>query len=452
MSDFDLPRWTAPTHGDILSSSTSSQPSYLYAGAGSAGGGSNPGGAGAPPPPSLLAAGGRQPSSAQVHALQSPSRATRISQLLDNDLGSGGPYTPPAGAYQQQQQTQQQQQQQANLARSASLGGPALTARGRRHRVQDDLEGAFHEDADMSGPGSQTPGGGSGYSSGAYYTPGHHHSHSAAAPVPPASADAYQDSYFGTTGLGGTPRRANTHRESAARAPLSPPGAGAPLADPYSPQMAPPSAGSAQYSPALGGYAYSSERQPRTNPSTPYGHSRSHSRVNADGGAGALGSPLSFQQASGGAYAGYGGMDLSTSPQPPPGHAHLGAGVGLTHSVSTPSSPIGGMQHYGFVPQPGYDAHGGMHAMAIDMPPPPPRRAAPADVFRHIRDARDLQPRLNPSPANRRIDPATQDMLSVSLRRLGPGRRTDELCVTATEAADDASCGNVSDVQSRVPI
>jgi hypothetical protein len=446
MSDFDLPRWTAPTHDHVLSSSTSNQPSYLYAGTASPGGGGTPG-AGAPPPPSLLAGGGRpQPS---------PSRTTRLTQLLDSDLGSASPYGPPPAVGASPYQQQQGPPQQASLGRSASFGGAALTARGRRNRVQDDLEGAFHEDADMAGPQTPSAPASGGYPAGAYYTPGHHHSLSAVS-GPPPSADQYQESYFGSGALGGTPRRANTHRDAASRAPLSPPAAsaGPPLSDPYSPPQLSAGGGGGQYSPALGGYAYGGgERAARTNPSSPYAHSRSHSHVNTDSGSGGLSSPLSFAQAPGGAYAPYGGMELSTSPQPP-AH-HLGSGGPHGHSVSTPSSPTAGMHHYGFAPQHGYDTHPGAHQMAVDMPPPPPRRVAPVDAFRRVRDARDLQPRnLNQSTVNRRIDPMTQEILSVRPRVVRALMRADtDGCVDAAfEATDDAPRGHVPDMQPCLPL
>jgi hypothetical protein len=102
-------------------------------------------------------------------------------------------------------------------------------------------------------------------------------------------------------------------------------------------------------------------------------------------------------------------MDTSTSPQPP---AHLATPGHHAHSLSTPNTPLSHAYSY-------YGQQQQEHAMPVDMPPPPPpppqRRR---EGFKRVRDARDLQPNLNPTQANQRMDHVTGEMLTVrGLRR-----------------------------------
>lgn len=404
--DFDLPRWQPQSaHDAALSSShQAAQAAYLYPGAGPP----------PPPPPQSLvpssSAGGRPPPSFQQQQPHSPPTATavrqvRLNQLLDQDHGSamaGGPYSPGG---------------QNNLSRSASLGG-ALGNRGRRHRVQDDLEGAFHDDThDMTSTPAQPA-----YNSPSFYQPpppAHHHTPSNGS----GNSDAYADPYFSP---GGTlaPRRANTQRDSAttsrpAHSPHSESRGAAPLADPYSPPQQSP------YSPILSTYAYA-DRQ-RANPSSPYAHSRSHSRVKNDG----LTSPMSAQfspntggngggSGSGGGYSSYSAMDVSTSPHPPPTHQNVAAhlttpGGTIQHSISTPSSPLSYQHQYQNPlsgPSPYFSSHD-PNAMMVEAQQQQQAPKRKAEGFRRVRDQRDLQPVVNAGNTNRRMDHLTGEYLTV---------------------------------------
>jgi hypothetical protein len=395
--DFDLPRWqTQSGHEHTLSSSqqaaqAASQASYLYPH--HSGGGGIP-----PPPPSLIPASSNNMRLHQQQSPQGASRQMRINQLLDPDNASGGQYSPGG--------TGGGNAGNSNLSRSTSLGG-AFAGRNRRPRAQDDLEGAFHDDGGQDATSSA-------YAASAYYTPSapsHAHTHSAASA---GSGDHYSESYF-TPANGLSPRRAHTQRDptsssvhSAAQSPRRTDVA--PLADPYSPPTQQPQ--QAQYSPSVSGYGYGDrsqqqqQQQQRANPPTPYTtHSRSHSRVSASDAAGAYQSPPQTSSAYG-AYP----MDVSTSPNPP---ALLGTPAHVQMSHSTPSSPHAHNTHYhgshSLAPSPYYSAPD-PHAMAVEPAQPQRRRV---EGFRRVRDARDLQPRINPRPDNRRLDPLTGEYLSV---------------------------------------
>ncbi|KAH9929488.1 uncharacterized protein BXZ73DRAFT_24234, partial [Epithele typhae] len=202
--DFDLPRWHTQSIHDPLSSSAqaaqaAAQAPYLY-------------NAGPPPQAANRLPPIQQPPSGS-------SRQPRINQLLDEDHQFGvnqSPYTT------------------SGLARSLSLGGSAATnsSRGRRHHMQDDLEGAFHVEGD--GAQRQTPA--SLYPSSVAY----HSQQTGAGPNPSAAAtggDPYQDAYFTGPGVH-TPKRSQTQHESgSSRAPRSPQRSqgGNSYLDPYSP-------------------------------------------------------------------------------------------------------------------------------------------------------------------------------------------------------------------------
>lgn len=386
-----------------------------------------------PPPPASLVAGsgantaGRYASSgssSNLPATLSPgggsnaaSRQTRLAQLLDSDLG-GSPtsYNQSTSAYQQAQQSPH-----SHLSRSTSLSTATLAARaaggGRgARRAQDDLEGAFHDDApdrdvSMGSVYANNPGN-------AYYSPAL--AGSAQPPPPNNNQDPYSsDSYFtpggqGQTNTGLTPRRANTHRDpttSSSRQnlnqPLSPAAGHTPL-DPYSPQQqqtltSSQSGGgtstlySSYYNPPPPPSGPGSGRATQV-PGSPYSssaqHSRSASRVHDPTSAG---SPLGFPTGTA-QYASYStnAMDLSTSPHPPLSLPQQQS----THSLSTPSTPLSHAYHsYGG----GGGYYGDAHAMSVDAPPPPPPPRRRIEGFRRVRETRDLQPRIVQT-AHRRVD------------------------------------------------
>ncbi|KAI1794082.1 hypothetical protein LXA43DRAFT_867179, partial [Ganoderma leucocontextum] len=233
--DFDLPRWHTQSIHDSLSSSaqaaqSAAQASYLYSQG---------------PPPQ---AANRLP---PIHQPPSgSSRQPRINQLLDEDHQFGVNPSPYSAG---------------NLARSLSLGGSSTaSSRGRRHHLQDDLEGAFHVDGDTSQ--RQTPA--SLYSPSVAYHAAQQGAGSASA------ADPYQDAYY--AGPNGpnlhTPKRSQTqHEPSSSRAPRSPqrqPQSNSFL-DPYSPP---------QYNSASSNnYPYSPTTEQRSFQGAGY-QSQSHSR------------------------------------------------------------------------------------------------------------------------------------------------------------------------------
>ena len=130
--DFDLPRWHTQQPHDALSSSAQAAQSAAQASS------YNLYGQGPPP----LAGGVSASRLPAIHQSPTgPSRQPRITQLLDEDQQyamNASPYLSPG----------------TTLSRSTSLGGAAITARGRRHHMQDDLEGAFSADPNS---GSRQP-------------------------------------------------------------------------------------------------------------------------------------------------------------------------------------------------------------------------------------------------------------------------------------------------------
>ncbi|KAI0775662.1 hypothetical protein BD413DRAFT_439953, partial [Trametes elegans] len=238
--DFDLPRWHTQSIHDNLSSSaqaaqSAAQASYLY-----------PQG---PPPqaPNRLPPIHQPPSSS--------SRQPRINQLLDEDQQFGlnpSPYS------------------SGGLSRSLSLGGStSASSRGRRHHLQDDLEGAFHVDGDVSQ--RQTP-------QSTYPPPIAYHGPPQGGGANAAgsgnAADPYQDAYYASSN---PPKRSQTqHEPSSSRATRSPHRApqGNNLLDPYSPQYNPSSANPYPYSPTT--------EQQKPFSGGGYSHSRSHSQSKAE--------------------------------------------------------------------------------------------------------------------------------------------------------------------------
>lgn len=160
-------------------------------------------------------------------------------------------------------------------------------------------------------------------------------------------------------------------------------------------------------------------------------------------------------------YSAYPAMDVSTSPHPSAGH-HGGVATHLTtpggtvqpHAISTPSSPLGYQHQQYATPIGGSSPYYGAHdsnAMVVEVQQQQKRKA---EGFRRVRDQRDLQPVVNTSNINRRIDHMTGDYLTVRSRCsiAGDWRVTNGRCLPAIEAVDDEPRGYVSPVQPAVPI
>ncbi|CCM01143.1 uncharacterized protein FIBRA_03191 [Fibroporia radiculosa] len=358
--DFDLPRWSTQTHDGLSSSAqaaqSAAQASYLYAQG---------------PPPS----GGANRLPPIQQSSSGSSRPPRISQLLDEDQSYAMSSLPYAS--------------NSQLGRSVSLGGAGSSSRGRRHHLQDDLEGAFNVEGDA----------------------GHRHSQQGVQAAYP-SADTANDpggatqqygvTFYATSGAH-QPKRAQTQHDAstssrAQRSPHRGAATNTSLLDPYSPQQN-------QYSSSAAGtpYAYSpsSEQQRAYVPGGYQSHSQTHSRsqsqVKGEGMTPPIPPPYSPQsstQTFTNAYP----MD-TTSPAPPSQtlSAHRPA---KQTSVSQPATPLS-YGHPSQSPhiQPQY--FGQDHQpMAIEVPPPKRR----ASGLRRVRDHRDLRPHIESQPGNRRID------------------------------------------------
>ncbi|OBZ67161.1 Dual specificity protein kinase YAK1 [Grifola frondosa] len=371
MTDFDLPRWhNQALHDGGLSSSaqaaqSAAQASYMYSQAPPL-----------PPPPA-----GTQ--SSRIHQPPSgSSRQPRINQLLDEDqqfgTGSLPPYSPNGG-----------------LGRSLSLGGATGTSssRGRRHHMQDDLEGAFNVDGDTNQrhtPQSLYP------PSIAYQTS----SAGSANTTGSASnaADPYQDAYFAGTGVH-TPKRSHTQHDAgssrALRSPHRAPNQAAPIVDPYSPQH--------YTSPSSNSYPYSPSAEHRSFPAATYqSHSRSQSQVKGE----PMSPPIPPP-----AYSPHAGAQPSlyspgypmdtTSPAPSSSQNLTAQRPARQTSISQPATPLSF----------GHNAQNSQGSAQYAPPPPdylpmavevPPKRRATG--LRRVRDHRDLRPFVNQHPQGRRMD------------------------------------------------
>jgi dual specificity protein kinase YAK1 len=387
---FDLPRWQ--TQIDPLSSTAqAAQASYHYSG---------------PPPPPPQVSSQRQ----SVHPGQAPTRQPRISQLVEQEQQMAPSLSPYSTGGQSQ------------LARSASLGGNAggnlASSRIRRHHPSDDLEGAFNVDNQgMVGPRQQPQlSHNTYYSSSVGYQPpsltGTGSANAAASPT-----DPYSDMYYNGS-ASHPPKRlqpgqhdlSSSSATRGGRSPLRVPNtpiSNSPL-EQYSHQS--------QYSPTTASYPYGNTVDQRTHPVTYQSHSRNHSQVKTE----SLTPPISTSYASQTtnistpnystsiSASGYqNAYSMDTSSPHPPMPSHLSTQVAsIKTSHSNPSTPLSYLH-----PNTSQGSHyySQDQAMAVD---PPPKRRAPG--FRRIRTQQELQPRLDVSPAGRRMG-ADGQYLSVSL-------------------------------------
>lgn len=390
--DFDLPRWhTQPLHDGLSSSAqaaqSAAQASYLYA-------------PGPPqPPPQASALPNRLP---PIH--QSPTGSSRqqprITQILDEDQHySMNPLAYPQGN---------------PLSRSASLGGGSSGAssslRGKRHHLQDDLEGAFNVDSDPSQRQPQQ--GAQGASNSLYPSSMPYQSIGGASAQSTGSGgnapDPYQDAYF-TNASSHLPKRSQTQHDptTSSRPPRSPhrnaTGSNN-LLDPYSPaqnQYTSQSTGSYPYSP-------SSEHQRSFAQGTySQSHSRSHSQVKGEQLSPGV-SPYSPSQTTAASSTIYGQSYPMETTSPAPPQTLTAQRVPRQTSISQPATPLS----YGHSPQNAPSpAHfyGQDQAMAVEVAPPKRRPSG----LRRIRDHRELRPVVNAQSSSRRLD-ANGGYLSVS--------------------------------------
>ncbi|KAF7428224.1 dual specificity protein kinase yak1 [Pleurotus ostreatus] len=369
-SAFDLPRWQ--THLDPVPSSIQAQPSYHYA---------QP----PPPPPQSMTAGPAQRLPPIQHQASAGAvrQQPRISQLLEQDqqLGVNSPsYLSPT---------------QSQLSRSASLGGgPGNSASasrgGRRHHQLEDLEGAFHGGTQTPSRQLSQPGPNSLYSSSVGYQP-----QSLAGTNPPPnpptsmSADTYSDMYYTNPNEQPPKRAATTHDSSTSsrggRSPLRSTNQSGPnaLLDPYSPQQYSPS-NSASYT------TYASPPDQRNSQPTVY-HARNQSQVKTEPSDPSF-SPRTPMHATTAFPPSAYSME-SGSPHPSSqSQSHLNTHTpARPTSISNPGTP---MSAYHPSSSPYYQDQ----AMAVDAPSQR-RRVG----LRRIRDARELQPRVDVQPVGRRM-------------------------------------------------
>ncbi|KAG7098744.1 hypothetical protein E1B28_000654 [Marasmius oreades] len=248
------------------------------------------------------------------------------------------------------------------LARSASFSTAA-----RRHRQQPaDLE-ASHSMQQSSQNSFYSP-------SVAYHSP----SMAPNSLSSPASASA--DPYSDISRSGRSPLRGPPASNSGS------------LLDPYSPQH------SSQYSPTANTaypYAAASDQRPHPPPQSNYStHSRSHSQVKNEPMSPPVNPSYSPQTPlhPGSVYspASY-GMDTSSPglPQPP---SHLTPHAARKNSVSQPPTPLSYMNQ----------SSSAYYSQEQNMQVDPPQRRR-ASGFRRVRDARDIQPRLDAPSTDRRM-------------------------------------------------
>lgn len=379
---FDLPRWQ--TQIDPLSSTAqaahAAQASYHYSG---------------PPPPPPQVSSQRQ----SVHPGQGPTRQPRISQLLEQEQQMAPSLSPYSTGGQSQ------------LARSASLGGNAggnlASSRIRRHHPSDDLEGAFNVDNQgMVGPRQQPQlSHNTYYSSSVGYQPpsltGTGSVNAAASPT-----DPYSDMYYNGS-ASHPPKRLQPGQHDLSSSSASR-GGRSPLRVPNTPISNSPLeqySHQSQYSPTTASYPYGNAVDQRTHPVTYQSHSRNHSQVKNESLTPPIAASYSSQPTnvstpnystsmSTSGYQNAYAMDTSSPHPPMPSHLSTQV-VGIKTSHSNPSTPLSYLhpntsQGSHYYPQD--------QAMAVD---PPPKRRAPG--FRRIRTQQELQPRLDVSPAGRRM-------------------------------------------------
>ena len=353
--DFDLPRWHTQSLHDSLSSSaqaaqSAAQASYMYSQG---------------PPPQ---AANRLP---PIHQPPSgSSRQPRINQLLDEDHQFGVSSSPYSAG---------------GLARSMSLGGSSsASSRGRRHHLQDDLEGAFHVEGDSSQrqtPASLYP------PSVAYH--GAQQGGGANAAGSGTAPDPYQDAYYTGPNVH-TPKRSQTqHDPSSSRAPRSP--GRAPqtnnFLDPYSPP---------QYnSPPSSNYPYSPTNEQRSFQGGPYS-SQSHSRSQSQTKSEAISPPVPPAAYSPQYSAPY-PMD-TTSPAPSSNSLSAQRHPRQT-SISQPTTPLS--FSHAPPPPPGSTQYFAQEHQPMAVEPPQPKRRPSG--LRRVRDHRELRPFVNPQPGGRRV-------------------------------------------------
>lgn len=393
--DFDLPRWNPPQNHDALSSSAQAAQSaaqassYLY---------------GQGPPPQSGVSSNRLPT---VHQSPTgPSRQPRINQIMEDDPQ----YSLTPAHYSSPGNT---------LSRSVSMGG-AATSRGRRHHMQDDLEGAFNVDS-VSGQRQPTHGLPQHHSNSLYPSSVTYHQSPALGSSANTStsgasiADPYQDAYFPSSGSHPPKRSQTTHDAStSSRAPRSPHrGANAShgMLDPYSPQQN-------QYNPPSSAYPYSPATESRTFPPPPTfpTHTRTHSQAKAEsmtpplptsyrGQLPAKAEPIDHPMAN--AYspsaaipaANYSPSYQMNTGSPAPPSQTLQVTRQQRSSISQPPTPLS--YHSSQGPGPGHSPYYGQDHQPMSVEPPPKRRPT---GLRRVRDQRDLQPYVNAQPMSRRMD------------------------------------------------
>ncbi|KAI0342166.1 hypothetical protein BDW22DRAFT_1301201, partial [Trametopsis cervina] len=264
--DFALPRWNTQQPHDALSSSAQAAQSaaqassYMF----------SPG-----PPPQSGVSSNRLP--AMQQSPTGSTRQPRINQLLDEDQPyaiNTAPFTASG----------------SSLSRSASFGGAGVggSSRGRRHQMQDDLEGAFNVDSVTQ---RQPVHNVAQHTQNSLYPPSvaYHQS-----PVLNATGsgvnnnntpgsggvDTYSDTYF-STGSSHPPKRSQTTHDAStsSRTPRSPHrgiNTSQAMLDPYSPPQS-------QYNPPSSAYPYSPTTEHRSYvPGNYQSHSRSQSQAKTE--------------------------------------------------------------------------------------------------------------------------------------------------------------------------
>ena len=314
--------------------------------------------------------------------------------------------------------------------------GGAATSRGRRHHMQDDLEGAFNVDSvpvqRQSGHGLQQHVSNSLYPSSVAYhqspvlgtTGSGANTSSSGANV----ADPYQDAYFPSSGNHPPKRSQTTHDASTStRTPRSPHrGANSShgMLDPYSPQQS-------QYNPPMSAYPYSPTTEQRSfpPPASYPAHTRTQSQAKAEpmtpplpassyrAQLSAKSEPMDHPMSS--AYSpptaisatnNYSPSYSMNNASPAPSSQTLQVTRQGRSSISQPPTPLS--YHSSQGPGTNSPYYGQDHQpMAVE--PPPKRRPT---GLRRVRDQRDLRPFVNPQPTGRRMD-ASGSYLSVSTPR-----------------------------------
>lgn len=299
--------------------------------------------------------------------------------------------------------------------------GAAATSRGRRHHMQEDLEGAYVD----SGAAQRQPAHNLPQMSNSLYpsTIAYHQSPVLGATGSSANnsssgatvADPYQDAYFPSSGNHPPKRSQTTHDAStSSRTPRSPHRGANPshaMLDPYSPQQN-------QYNPPSNAYPYSptSENRSFPPPIAYQAHGRTPSQVKAEGMTPPLppsyrsqgqvkAEPVDHPMSS--AYSPPSGMQPASnySPSypmhttsPTPSSQNLQVMRQGRSSVSQPPTPLSYHSSQG----PG-QAHSPFYAQDQQMAVEPPPKRRPTGI-RRVRDQRDLRPYVNPQPAGRRMD------------------------------------------------